>query len=102
MKLTYAIQIYKSMFPEKNDLISTNILYTVSHKICLMHCDLLGGKFQCVFLLTFVVLNIMKLTYLIEVRIIFRNYKIMFHVHHHPKSFLYTIGYASKQLEMYF
>ena len=37
MKLTYVIQIYKSMFPMKNGLNSLNIMYTGSHKSFLIH-----------------------------------------------------------------
>ena len=37
MKLTYAIQIYKSMFPMKNDLNSLHILYAGLHKSFPMH-----------------------------------------------------------------
>ena len=32
MKLTYVIQVYKSIFPMKNGLNSINILYTSFHK----------------------------------------------------------------------
>ena len=44
MKLTYVIQIHKSMFPIKNDIKSTNILYTSSHKSLPIYYGL-RGKF---------------------------------------------------------
>ena len=42
MKLTQVILIYKSMFPMKNIIKSTNILYTGSHKCFSIHY--IGGR----------------------------------------------------------
>ena len=43
MKLTYVIQIFKTMFPMKNGLNSINILYAGVHKSFSKHKGLWGG-----------------------------------------------------------
>ena len=39
MKLTYIIQVYKSMFPMKKGTYRINILFIDLHKIFPLHCD---------------------------------------------------------------
>ena len=76
MKLTSVIQVYKSMFFFiKNGLNSINILYTGSHKSFSMHY----GLWQIELKQIYTTLNVMKLTYFIEMR------KSIFHIQDHTK-----------------
>ena len=66
MKLTHVIQIYSSMFSVKNGITSINIFYTGSHKIFRCITTYGEGNFQSIVLNTFIALNTIKLTHVIQ------------------------------------
>ena len=93
MKLTYVIQMYKSIFTIKNTIDSINILYTGSHKV--FRYITIGG------ILKGIVTHLYCTKYN-EITHFIQMYKGMFRIQDHAKYFGYKTGYAWELLEMYF